>query len=59
MELSVQALQADAALILRRGRHGTGESPRRFDERDNHYILKSVGHRVAPASGRAIGSNVS
>jgi hypothetical protein len=59
MELSVQALHADAALILCRGRHGTRASPRCLDERDDNHVVTSVGRRVAPASGRAIGSNVS
>ena len=56
MELSAYALHEDAALVLCRGRHGTRESPRCLDERDHNYILTSVGHRVAPAPGRAIGS---
>jgi hypothetical protein len=59
MELSVQALHADVALVSCRGRHGTRSSPRRLDERDHHYILASVGRCVAAVSGRAIGSNVS
>jgi hypothetical protein len=58
MELSVYALHADAALVLCRGRHGTCKSPRRVDEGDCNYILTSVGRRVAPAPGRAIGSKV-
>jgi hypothetical protein len=59
MELSVHALHADAALVPCRGRHGTRNSPRRFDERDHHYILASVGRCVAAVSGTTIGSNVS
>jgi hypothetical protein len=59
MELLAYALHDDAALVLCRGRHGTRKSPRCLDERNDNYILTSVGRRVAPASGRAIGSKVS
>ena len=59
MELSAYALHEDAALVLCRGRHGTRKSLRRLDERDHGYILTSVGRRVAPAPGRAIGRKVS
>jgi hypothetical protein len=59
MELSAYTLHEDAALVLCRGRHGTRKRPRCLDERDNNYILTSVGRRVAPAPGRAIGSKVS
>lgn len=59
MELSAYDLHEDAALVLCRGRHGTCKSPRCLDETDHGYILTSVGRRVAPAAGRAIGSKVS
>jgi hypothetical protein len=59
MELLAYALHEGAALILYRGRHGTRKSPRCLDERDHTSILTSVGRRVAPAPGRAIGSKVS
>jgi hypothetical protein len=59
MELSAYALHEDAAVFVRRGRHGTRESPRYLDERDHGYILTSVGRRVTPAPGRAIGRKMS
>jgi hypothetical protein len=55
MELSAYALHEDAALVLCRGRRGTRKNPRCLDERDRGYILTSVGWRVAPTPGRAIG----
>jgi hypothetical protein len=59
MELSAYALHEDAALVLCRGRHGTRNNPRCLDKRDHGYILTSVGRRVAPAPGRAIGKKAS
>jgi hypothetical protein len=59
MELLAYALHEDAALVLCRGRHRTRKSPRCLGERDHTYILTSFGRRVAPAPGRAIGSQVS
>jgi hypothetical protein len=59
MELSACAVHVDAALVLCRGSQRTRECPRCLGERDYSYILTSVGRRVAPARGRAIGSEVS
>jgi hypothetical protein len=67
MDLSAyvfDALHEDAALVLCRGRDRTCAGPRlclmRLDGRGHGYILtSSVGSRVALASGRAIGTEVS
>jgi hypothetical protein len=42
-------------MVLCRGRHGTRKNPRWLDEGDHGYILTSVGRRVAPAPGIAVG----
>ena len=55
MELSAHAPHQDAALVLCRRRQGTRRSARCLDERDHRYVLASVGRRIAPAPGRAIG----
>jgi hypothetical protein len=57
------AFHEDAALGLRRRRDRTRSGPRfrlaRLDERGHGYILASVNGRVALASRRMIGTEVS
>jgi hypothetical protein len=59
MELSTYALHDNAALVLCRSHHGTRKSPRCLDEADHGHIRTSVGRRLAPAPGGAIGRKVS
>jgi hypothetical protein len=59
MELSTYALLDNAALVLCRGHHGTRKSPRCLDEADHGHISTSVGRRLAPAPGGAIGRKIS
>jgi hypothetical protein len=58
MELLAYAFRKDAALVNCQGRHETRKSSRCLDGWGRDCLHTSVGPRVAPAPGKAIGSKV-